>query len=39
MSPGNEHDVTRAEELTKDLKNTKILGDKGYDSQQFVDFF
>ena len=37
LSPGNEHDVTRAEELTKDLK-TKILGDKGYDSQQFVDF-
>jgi transposase len=38
ISPGNEHDITRAEELTKDLKDTKILGDKGYDSQPFVDF-
>jgi hypothetical protein len=30
--------VTQTEKLTKDLKDTKILGDKGYDSQQFVDF-
>jgi transposase len=38
LSPGNEHDVTRAEEVTEDLSNTKLLADKGYDSQKFVDF-
>jgi transposase len=37
-SPGNEHVVTRAEERANDLKNTKIPGDKGYDSQEFADF-
>jgi transposase len=38
LSPGNEHDITRAEELTKDLTDTKLLADKGYDSKKFVDF-
>jgi transposase len=38
LSPGNESDITHAEELTKDLKNTAVLGDKGYDSKKFVDF-
>lgn len=38
LSSGNEHDLTRAEELAENLENTKILGDKGYDSQKFVDF-
>jgi transposase len=38
LSPGNDHDVTHAEELTKDLENTAVLGDKGYDSKKLVDF-
>ena len=38
ISPGNEHDVNHAEELTKDLRNTKVLADKGYDSKKFVEF-
>ncbi|MDR0632221.1 MAG: IS5 family transposase [Holosporaceae bacterium] len=39
LSPGNEHDITRAEELTKDLTDTKLLADKGYDFKKFVDFW
>ena len=27
-----------AEALVRDLKNTKLLADKGYDSKKFVDF-
>ena len=38
LSPGNEHDITHAEELVKDLRNTKILADKGYYSEKFVEF-
>ncbi|MDR2781589.1 MAG: IS5 family transposase, partial [Holosporaceae bacterium] len=38
LSPGNDHDITKAEELTKQLKNTKLLADKGYDSKKFVDY-
>lgn len=38
ISPGNEHDINRAEELVQDLKNTKVLADKGYDSKEFVAF-
>jgi transposase len=38
LSPGNDHDVTHAEELTSDLENTTVLGDKGYDSKKFIDF-
>jgi IS5 family transposase len=37
-SPGNEADITHAEELTQDLENTAVLGDKGYDSKVFVNF-
>jgi transposase len=38
LSPGNESDITHAEELTKNLENTAVLGDKGYDSKKFVAF-
>lgn len=38
LSPGNDHDITHAEELVKDLRNTKILADRGYDSEKFVAF-
>ena len=39
LSPGNDHDVPHAEELVKNLKGTKVLADKGYDSEKFVNFF
>jgi transposase len=35
LSPGNDQDITQAEELTKELENTKFLADKGYDSKKF----
>lgn len=38
LSPGNDNDITHAEELTKELKNTKLLADKGYDSKDFVNY-
>jgi transposase len=38
LTGGNEHDITQAEELTKDLENSPVLGDKGYDSKKFVDY-
>lgn len=38
ISPGNEHDINHAEELVNDLRNTKVLADKGYDSKKFVAF-
>jgi transposase len=38
VTPGNTQDITQAEELTKDIENTRVLGDKGYDSQAFVAF-
>ena len=38
LTPGNNHDVTEAINLTKNLRNTKLIADKGYDSQDFIDF-
>ena len=38
IDPKNEHDVKRAEELVKDLRNTKVLADRRYDSKKFVAF-
>jgi len=38
LAPGNEHDIVQAEELVKDLRNTKVLGDKAFDCKGFVDF-
>jgi len=38
LSSGNEHDIKKAEELVEGLKDTKILGDRAYDSKNFVDF-
>ena len=37
LTPGNNHDVTEAENLTKNLENTALIADKGYDSQDFID--
>lgn len=38
LSPRNDHDITNMEGLVKDLKNTNVLADKGYDSENFVKF-
>jgi transposase len=38
LSQGNDHDITSAEELTGDIENTAVFGDKGYDSKKFIDF-
>jgi transposase len=32
LSAGNEHDATKAEELTKDIYDCYVIEDKGYDS-------
>ncbi len=31
------NDITQAENLTKDVQNTTVIGDKGYDSSAFVE--
>lgn len=36
LGPGEEHDVTRAEELLADHRPRKLIADKGYDSDLFV---
>lgn len=38
LTPGNNHDITHAENLTKNLRDTTIIADKGYDSQVFEGF-
>jgi transposase len=38
LTPGNNHDVTQAENLTREIKDTTVIADKGYDSQEFVDY-
>ncbi|MDR2075238.1 MAG: transposase [Holosporales bacterium] len=37
LIPGNSHDITQAENLTKNLRDTTIIADKGYDSQEFAE--
>lgn len=37
ITPGNVSDHTAAPELTKDLKDVAVVGDKGYDSRKFRD--
>jgi transposase len=37
LTPGNDHDITQAKNLTKDLRNTTVIADKGYDSQEYVE--
>jgi transposase len=38
LTGGNEHEITQAEELVKDLQNTSVLADKGYDLKDFAKF-
>lgn len=37
LTPGNESDHTAAPTLTSDLKDTAVVGDKGYDSKKLRD--
>ena len=35
ITPGQRGDITEAKNLTQDIRNAAILGDKGYDSDEF----
>ncbi len=37
LTGGHRNDITQAIELLKEQRNTSVLGDKGYDSQVFID--
>lgn len=37
LTAGQRNDITQAENLTKDVQNTTVIGDKGYDSSAFVE--
>ena len=36
LTPGQRHDITQADLLVKDLENTMLVADKGYDSNALV---
>jgi transposase len=38
LTPGQEADVTQAQTLLQDIPFEVVIGDKGFDSQQLVDF-
>ncbi len=37
ITAGKRNDITQAENLTKDVQNTTVIADKGYDSSKFVE--
>lgn len=37
VTGGHRNDITQAAELLKEQRNTSVLADKGYDSQEFID--
>ena len=37
LTAGQRNDITQANNLTKDVKNTTVIGDRGYDSSAFVE--
>ena len=37
LTPGQKHDITQAQSLTRTLKNTKVIADRGYISQEFSE--
>ena len=37
LTPGQRNDITQAEFLIKDFKNTTVIADKGYDSNALID--
>jgi transposase len=38
LTPGQRHDVTQAQALTQNIQGSFILADKGYDSDDFIEF-
>ena len=36
LTPGQRHHITQAPELTEDIHDCELLGDKGYDSDELV---
>lgn len=38
LTPGQRHEITQAEILTQGFNNTTIIADKGYDSNDFVEY-
>ena len=38
LTPGQHSDFTQAESLTKEIFNAYVLADKGYDSDQFIEY-
>ena len=37
VTPGQRHEITQADSLVQDLKNTMLLADKGYDANGLVE--
>lgn len=37
LTPGQRNDITQAEFLIEDFKNTMVIGDKGYDSNALIE--
>lgn len=37
LTPGQRNDITQAEFLIKDLTNTSVIADKGYDSNALIE--
>ena len=37
LTPGQRHDVTQAQTLTKDLHDSHVIADKAYDCDEFLD--
>jgi len=37
LTPGQDHDVTKGPELIQDSKADKVIADKGYDSDRFIE--
>lgn len=37
LTAGQRHDITQANPLTKDLKDTTVIGDTAYDANHFID--
>ena len=38
LTPGQQHDITRAEALLSGCRSEYIIADQGYDAQQFIEY-
>lgn len=37
VTPGQDHDITQAENLTGEFEFTRLIADKGYDAANFIE--